>query len=137
MVDIVTIKSSQSSGELKLSDPKPPTANYPVEYLRVILKDREIVTSSSTVYIYKPYDLAAYFEDLAASQKGWDGAKQWYSVEEDFVLSSSFDISGHIAMEVTLKSGVYEDEWIVQAIIHIDVGDLEEIALRVKAFLHA
>lgn len=136
MVDTVTIKSSRSAGKLKLSEPKLPSACYSVEYLRVSLKDKEIAASSSKVYIYEPYDLATFFEDLAASWKGWEGVKEWHSVEEDFALSCTSDGLGHVAMEVTLKSGVYEDDWCVKAVIHVEAGQLEEIAAQVKQFLH-
>ena len=81
MVNEVTIKSSRSAGELKLSDPKPPGSRYPVEYLRVSLKDKDIAASSAKVYIYEPHSLALLFEELAASWKGWEGAKEWSSVE--------------------------------------------------------
>ena len=136
MVDTVTIKSSSSSGELRLSEPKPPSARYPVEYLRVSLKDNEIAASSSKVYIYEPLGLAAFFEDLAGNWKGWEGVKQWSSIEGDFALSCTSDGLGHAAMGVTLKSGVYEDDWCVKAVIHVEAGQLEEIAAKVKQFLH-
>lgn len=136
MVDEVTIKSSRSAGELKLSEPKPPGSRHAVEYLRVSLKDREIAASSSKVYIYEPYALASFFSDLAVHWKGWEGEKVWHSVEEDFALSCTSDGLGHVAMKVTLKSGSYEDDWRVQAVIHLDAGKLEEVASKVKEFLH-
>jgi hypothetical protein len=136
MVDEVIIKSSRSSSELKLSDPKPPRSRYPVEYLRVSLKDKEIAPSSAKVYIYEPHGLAALFADLATNWRGWEGAKEWSSVEEDFSLSCTSDALGHVALKVTLKSGVYEDDWYLQAVIHIAAGQLEEMAATVKEFLH-
>jgi hypothetical protein len=137
MVEELTIKSSRSAGKLKLSEPKPPSSSHPVEYLRVSLEDREIVASSSRVYIYEPYDLAAFFDELASHWKGWAGEKEWHSVEDDFALSCTSDGPGHAALRVTLKSGLYEDDWCVQAVIHVDAGQLEDLAAKVKAFLHA
>jgi hypothetical protein len=136
MVDEVTIKSSRSAGTLKLSDPKPPGSGYPVEYLRVSLKDKDIAASSAKVYIYEPHSLAALFEELAASWKGWEGAKEWSSVEGDFSLSCKSDGLGHVAIEVTLKSGLYEDDWCVKAVIHVEAGQLDEITGKVSEFLH-
>jgi len=136
MVDEVTIKSSRSAGELKLSDPKPPSSHYPVEYLRVSLKDKDIAASSAKIYIYEPHSLASFFEDLAANWKGWEGVKEWSSVEGDFSLSSTSDALGHIVMKVTLKSGLYEDDWCVKAVINIDAGQLDEISWKLKEFLH-
>ena len=51
MIDSVIIKSSRSSGELKLSQPKPPGSRYPVEYVQVSLKDKEIAASASRIYL--------------------------------------------------------------------------------------
>ena len=136
MVDTVTIKSSRGAGELKLSEPRPPSAGYPVEYLRVSLQDKEIAASSSKVYIYEPFGLAALFDDLAANWKGWEGVKERSSVEGDFALSCTSDGLGHVAVEVMLKSGVCEDDWRVKAVIHVEAGQLKELAARVKQFLH-
>jgi len=137
MDDELTIKSSRSAGKLKLSEPKPPGSRHPVEYLRVSLEDHEIAASSAQVYIYEPFDLAAFFDGLARHWKGWAGEKEWRSVEDDFALSCTSDGLGHVAMRVTLKSGLYEDDWCVQALIHVDAGQLEDLAAKVKAFLHA
>lgn len=135
MIDEVTIKSCRSAGKLKLSEPKPPGSSNPVEYLRVSLEDREIAASSAQIYIYEPYDLAAFFEDLAVQWKGWVGAKEWHSVEDDFALSCMSDGLGHAALRVTLKGGLYEDDWCVHAVIHVDACKLEDLAAEVKTFL--
>jgi len=54
----------------------------------------------------------------------------------DFSFSCTLMV-GHVAMRVRLKSGLYEDDWCVQALIYVDGGQLEELALKTKAFLHA
>lgn len=136
MVAEVAIKSSRSAGELKLSEPKPPGSRHPVEYLRVSLRDKDIAAASARVYLYEPHGLASLFAELAANWKGWEGVKQWRSVEGDFALSCTSDRLGHVALEVTLKSGVYEDDWCVRAVIHVEAGLLEGIAAKVKQFLH-
>ena len=101
------------------------------------LEDREVAASSALIYIYEPYDLVAFFDDLAANWKGWADKKEWRSVEHDFALSCTSDGLGHAAMRVTLKSGVYEDDWCVQAVIHVDAGQLEDLAAKVREFLRA
>ena len=80
--------------------------------------------------------MALLFEELTASWKGWEGAKEWSSVEGDFSLSCKSDGLGHVAIEVTLKSGLYEDDWRVKAVVHVDAGILDEIARKVSQFLH-
>ena len=137
MIDELTIKSSRSTGKLKFSEPKPPGSSHPVEYLRVSLEDREIAASSARIYIYEPHDLAAFFDDLAVHWKGWPGAKEWRSVEDDFALSCTSDGLGHAALRVTLKSGLDDDDWCVRVVIHVDAGQLEEFSAKVKEFLRA
>ena len=119
-----------------MSEPQPPGSRHPVEYFRVSLKDKDIAASSARVYIYEPHSLASHFAELAANWEGWEGVKQWHSVEGDFALSCTSDRLGHIAVGVTLKSGAYEDDWCVKAVIHVEAGSLEEIAAKVKQFLH-
>jgi hypothetical protein len=136
MIEEVTIKSSRSAGELKLSEPKPPGSRFPVEYVRVNLKDKDIASSSAQIFLDTPHDLADFFEDLAVNWKGWEGVKSWASIEEDFALSCKSDNPGHVAMQVTLKSGLYEDDWCVKAVIYMDAGQLGAIASRVGQFLH-
>ena len=133
MVDELTIRSSRSAGKLKLSEPRPPGSSHPVEYLRVSLEDRDIAASTARVYIDEPYHLAAFFADLAAQWKGWAGEKEWHSVEDDLAISCTSDGQGH---GVTLKSGLYEDDWCVQTVIHIEASELEDLAAKVNAFLH-
>jgi hypothetical protein len=136
MADSVTIRSSRSAGKLKFTDAQPPSLRYPVEYLRVSVEDRDIAASSSRVYIHEPHDLAAFFDELVAHWKGWEGEKHWDSVEGDFALSCVADGLGHVALQVTLKSGLYEDDWCVKAVIQVDAGQLKDVAAKVKAFLH-
>jgi hypothetical protein len=57
-------------------------------------------------------ELIAYLGDLAASWKGWDGTKEYVSLEKDLSLSSRHDGYGHVRTEVTLnKQDGSSDEW--------------------------
>jgi len=134
MVEEVTIKSSRSAGELKFSEPKPPSLGRVVEYCRVTLKDRDIATSSAR--IYEAAGAVTLFADMAANWRGWEGAKQWSSVDNDFALSCTSDTQGAVAMLVTLKGPYHEDEWCVQTVIHVEAGQLEEFAAKVRQFMH-
>jgi hypothetical protein len=134
MGDELTIKSSRSSGKLKFSERQPP--NRPVEYILVSLEDREFAASTSRIYLYQPDDLVAFLDELAREWKGWQGEKEWKSVEGDFALSGTADGLGVVALRVTLKSGPFEDDWCVQTVIHVDAGQLEDLAVKARAFLH-
>jgi Family of unknown function (DUF6228) len=135
-MESVTIKSSSSGNTLRLSNPKPPGSRYPVESICVELRGREIAASSSQVYLYQPYDLVEFFEDLARHWKGWEGEKRWCSVEDNFVLSATSDSLGHVSLGVTLRSGPYDEDWTVETAVTIDSGKLENVAGEIKRFLH-
>ena len=137
MTDEIIIKSSRSDYELKLSEPKPHGMKAPVEYIRVSIKGHDLTASTSKVYIYEPKHLTGFFADLAANWKGWKGEKAWNSIEEDFAITATSDRLGHIALKVTLKSGPYGDDWAIEACIYVEAGQMEEIAKRVKKYLHS
>jgi len=134
MVEEVTIKSSHSAGELKLSEPRPPGLSHVVDYCRVTLKGRDIATSSAR--IYDPAGVVTLFDDMAADWRGWEGEKQWSSVEDDFTLSCTSNAQGVVAMTATLKGPYHEGEWCVQAVIHVQADQLGELAAKVRRFMH-
>jgi hypothetical protein len=134
MVEEVIIKSSRSAGELRFSEPKPPSSSHVVEYCRITLKGRDIATCSARVY--DPAGVAALFDDMATDWRGWEGEQQWSSVEDDFTLSCETDARGVVAMTATLKGPYHEGEWCVQAVIHVGASRLEELAGKVKQFMH-
>ncbi|HEV8429368.1 MAG TPA: DUF6228 family protein [Pyrinomonadaceae bacterium] len=134
MGDGLTIKSSRTAGKLKFTERQPPSLNHPAEYIRVTLEDRELASSSSCIYLYEPYDFVTFFDELAPDWKGFAGEKEWKSVEEDFAQSATSNGLGVVALRVTLESGLYEDDWCVQAIIHVEAGQLEDLALRARLF---
>lgn len=133
----VIIKSSSSANELQLSEQEGLLLAEGAEYYRVTLKAKDIIVSAK-VYAFEPYsNLWQFFEDLAAHWRGWNGEKQWGSLEGEFILKCQSDSCGHIAMEIALKSGLYEDDWSVQTGLRLDAGQLEEIAANVKQFFSA
>ena len=106
----VIIKSSSNSNELQLSEQEGLSHPEGSEYYRVTLKVKDLMASAK-VYAFEPHsELAQYFSDLAAHWKGWNGEKKWSSLEGEFTLSCNSDGCGHVAMEVLLKSGLYEDD---------------------------
>ena len=73
-----------------------------------------------------------FFEDLAENWKGFDGEKQWSSLEGEFSLICISDSLGHFALEVTIRDN--EDTQYARKTIFIESGQLEKIALEVKNF---
>ena len=133
-MESVIIKSTSSSNELQLSEPEGLRGAEGSEYYRVFLKAKDLVASAK-VYAYEPHGkLSQFFADLAAHWKDLEGQKRWRSLEGELTLLCDADGRGHVVMQVTLKSGLYEDDWSVQAAIIIEAGQLDRIAANVKRF---
>lgn len=131
------VQSSRGATNLRLSSPEPPGLNYPVTHFRATLEDRDLPHSSAKIFIHEPYDLVEFFKDLAAQMGVWEGEKQWQSVERDLTLACRANGDGIVAMSVTLKSGVWEEDWCARALLHVRAKQFDELAAQIKDFLHA
>lgn len=131
VTDSLTIKSSNSA-EIQFSEREGLFRSVGSEYFRVTLKT-ENMKASSKVYIFDPFDEAfcCYFAELAANWRGWNGIKQWNSLEGELQISSESDSLGHITMDITLES---YGNWKSQIIFIFDAGQLDDISSKIKAF---
>lgn len=131
-IDSITIKSSDNSTELQFSEREGLFHSDGSEYYRVTLK-AENMTASSKVYAFDPFDdsCSRYFADLANSWRGWNGVKQWNSLEGELKISSDSDSLGHIAMEITFES---YGSWKSQITMAFEAGQLDDIASEIKTF---
>jgi len=60
------------------------------------------------VYAFEPAEkISAFFHDMAANSRGWNGKKNWCSLEGEFSLSATCDSTGHITLSAELHSGPY------------------------------
>ncbi len=100
----LTIKSSNSA-EIQFSEREGLFRSVGSEYFRITIKT-ESMLASLKVYIFDPFDksFCHYFSDIAENWRGWDGVKQWNSLEGELQISSESDSLGHITMDITLES---------------------------------
>ena len=90
------------------------------------------------VRLYHPLELAvawsAFFEDLAASWRAWEGAKEWSSLEGDLTLEAVHDGQGHVALSVSMRSGWRDhahgpaEDWTVRGTLDLEAGRLDDLA---------
>ena len=82
-------------------------------------------------------ELIAYLDDLAANWNGWEGVKEYRSVESDLVLQSRHDGYGHVTVEVTLsKMDGSPDEWTCTGRVTTEPGaQMEEAAATARQLL--
>jgi Family of unknown function (DUF6228) len=74
------------------------------------------------------------FRRLADDWRGWEGERRWSSLEGDFELAATHDGLGHVALEVRLRSGPYEEDWLATGTIWLDAGQLNAVARDAAAF---
>ena len=85
-------------------------------------------------YTYTEF-LGGLFESIARDWKGWDGERDWASIEGDLTISASSDKLGHIRLDVAVRNNDFENDWKLDAPIYLDAGGLDRIASEVKRFI--
>jgi hypothetical protein len=88
------------------------------------------------VYAYEPgTGPDKFFRDLAANWRGWQGKKEWSSLEGELKFSATCDSTGHISLSVQLRSGPYPFDWSLSGVLLLEAGGLERIATDVEKFV--
>ncbi len=78
--------------------------------------------------------LALLFRRLADDWKGWDGVRDWSSIEGTLDLRATHDGLGHVPMRVRIRSSLYEDAWNVEGTVWLEAGGLSKLARDAAAF---
>ncbi len=87
------------------------------------------------VYAYEPRTGPdKFFKDLATSWRGWQGQKEWSSLEGELRFSATCDSTGHTSLSVRLRSGPYPFDWSLSGVLLLEAGGLERIATDVEKF---
>lgn len=78
--------------------------------------------------------LSQFVSELAEDWRGWHGARVWESAEGGPRLSCTHDGLGHVDIEVELPhlSGL---GWTAHAVVHVDAGQLEQLATDLQRLL--
>jgi hypothetical protein len=82
-------------------------------------------------------DLAAYFDDMARAWRGWAGEKTWADDDGQVDLRATHDGKGAVDLEVELRDMAYQGpgHWNARAIVPIEPGALDKIAVDLRAIL--
>ncbi len=89
------------------------------------------LSASTDVYTFMsgvPIDL---FEAIAREWRGWQGPKQWESLEGELKLTATMDRTGHVSVQVELRRG---GAWELRAWIVLEAGQLDAIAAQLRRF---
>jgi hypothetical protein len=67
------------------------------------------------------YALVAFFNELAADWRGWQGERRYASAEHDLRLAATHD--GHIHLFVQLREKGELTDWSATAVVQLDPGE--------------
>ena len=123
-----TIKSAHDGTALEFSD-------FAGSYYRVRLSGPNF-NGVCQVYAYEPgTGPDKFFRDLAADWRGWQGKKEWSSLEGELRFSATSDSTGHTNLSVWLRSGPYPFDWSLSGVLLLEAGNLEQIASEMESFI--
>lgn len=89
--------------------------------------------ASVRVWGYTDCDLLVdLFASMARDWRGWEGKRDWASIEGEFRISASTTRTGVVTLRIELRQ--YDDEWEVSVPVIVEAGQLESIAFRVANF---
>jgi hypothetical protein len=121
------IRSSHSVGTITFSERQE-------GYFRVSFESPAI-RFSKTIYDHTDHGvLVRIFEQMAAEWQGWEGKKEWGSLESDMALRCLHDGLGHIDLELELAERSSDENWSAKAHLIVDAGQLEMIAYHLRQF---
>jgi hypothetical protein len=87
-----------------------------------------------SAYDFNYCQLGVFFDDLAASWRGWSGERSFGSLEGDLDLRATHD--GHIRLAVSLRPVDGPGDWTAHAIVTVDPGeDISSAAASVRALV--
>ena len=123
----VIIKSADSSASLVFSD-------IEGDYFTARFLSPEL-NVSKRVWGYTDCELLVdLFEYLAQEWKGWDGEKNWSSLEGEFSVSCSADKKGHVHLRLKFKQHEGREPWAAEPSLNLEAGMLEGVARNVRRF---
>ena len=81
-------------------------------------------------------ELVAWFDELAAAWRGFDGVRTWRSIEGHLAIEASVDPLGHVSLSFRLTGGPWSTWDLGLWGIAVDAGeDLAELAGRLRAWV--
>jgi hypothetical protein len=81
--------------------------------------------------------LQEFVADLAANWRGWEGSKQWASIEGCLNLDARHDGLGHIELRVGLRGQYSGDAWRAEGTLTLEPGGLDALVREVQRFENA
>lgn len=90
--------------------------------------------ATTAVYTYGDDGLPAFCRGLADSWRGWEGTRQWNSLEGQLNLDAESDRLGHVTVRASVRPSAHPHTWSAALSLSFDSGSLEVISSRVTRF---
>ena len=91
------------------------------------------LSAEVAVFHYGGDFLGQYFAELAASWRGWDGGRDWRSLEGALEFHASISKAGAVLIQVVLRNSA-DFSWRLTYDFGIENGDLDMLAREAAAF---
>lgn len=125
MTEPLTISSQDPGATLQLRA-------YDRDYIVVELR-RSGLQAAARVGTYMSDGLGDFFGQLADDWRGWTGEREWESLEGELRLRAEADRTGHVYLRIRLQGGA-PDRWTVDALLVLEAGQLQRMAMEARAF---
>ena len=99
------------------------------ELKSIYLSAQVNVTSLDRVHFHR---LIEYFESMQKDWRGWNGVREWSSLEREFSLSATSDGLGHVAVQVSFRP-IY-GWWSADATLVLDVSKIDRLPQQLRKF---
>ncbi|MBI5958245.1 MAG: hypothetical protein HY866_05910 [Chloroflexi bacterium] len=131
----VHIKAAEGSNYLEFSHPTPSDTADCIEYFSVTLKV-ETLEAAARVWAYTDARwLVTIFKQMEDNWRGWEGVKEWKTVEEEFSIQFASDKKGHILVEVYLRPDyIVGGHWEVKGGFYLEAGQLPTMTRQITEF---
>ena len=124
------IKSTESDYELAFS-------RLSSESHKVELRGADLF-ASTVIWGFPDFsDLSRYFCWLGIQDRPWATTRRWQPLERDFSLAATCSSVGKVTFQICIgKRTGGPEEWSITAHIQSELGQLESLAQKAKAFFH-
>lgn len=80
-------------------------------------------------------DLSGFLRELSVGYRGWEGIRQWRSLEDQLRIEPSHDSLGHVTLMFRLRERAYGDHWELSAPFTVEAGaEMMALADAVETF---
>ena len=135
------IKSASGQATVEFFEREPEDTDKSIDHFWVRIQDRDL-SAVGRVYAgyagYASHPAGSHpvnlFAEMARRWSGWEGELNWDSIEGELRIRCTRDRFGHISIRVELRSGHWENNWLVRATVIAEAGQLERIAREAALF---